>query len=242
MARYRGTMLAASVALGLVAAAGPAAQAAEDIPYVVTGNQHILIGVTLDEEAVRAALPEGLEPAEGMTGGVNLYTSTGGEGVDPYDRCYVWVDLVGFDSITGNKGRYILWIAGTSHLGKMERLGYRAEAGETAVTINGTSASATTSVGGEEVITAMVEFPDDACGPARGSLNYPSVPVGADGMPVTQYLFAAEICGATPVSVEFSAPADHTLSTLKPELAGWAAVARELSFAASPAMALPKAD
>jgi hypothetical protein len=50
-------------------------------PYVVHGNQHIIVGITLDEAAVRAALPEGFEPTKGITGGINLYNSKGGAGV-----------------------------------------------------------------------------------------------------------------------------------------------------------------
>ncbi len=90
-------------------AAGAIADASFSKPYVVRGNTHMLVGITLDEAAVRAALPEGLEPAEGISGGLNIYLSGGGYDHPAYSRAYVWVDLAGFDSASGAKGRYVLW-------------------------------------------------------------------------------------------------------------------------------------
>ena len=52
--------LAFAFGLVVLAVAAPRADAAD--PYVVRGNEHIIIGITLDEAAVRAALPAGLEP------------------------------------------------------------------------------------------------------------------------------------------------------------------------------------
>ncbi len=99
----------------LFALAPMVSSAGEDFkaPYLVGGNQHIIVGITLDETAVRAALPEGLEPVADLTGGLNVYTSQGGDGVAPYTRSYVWVDLEGYDSISGSRGRFILWGAST---------------------------------------------------------------------------------------------------------------------------------
>ncbi len=55
-------------------------------PYIVRGNNHILIGVSLDEIAVRAALPAGIEPTEGVTGGYNVYRSGGGYNTPAFTR------------------------------------------------------------------------------------------------------------------------------------------------------------
>ena len=84
------TRLMHILAAGVVALATGVgvAGAAENVPYVVRDNTHLLIGMTLDE-AVREILPDGLEPAEGITGGFQVYTSDGGEGVAGYTHSYV---------------------------------------------------------------------------------------------------------------------------------------------------------
>ena len=82
----------------------PLAAAADDSAYVVRGNTHIIIGVSLDEAAVRAALPAGMEPTEGITGGYNIYRSDGGYNTPAYTRAYVWADVEGYDSASGTKG------------------------------------------------------------------------------------------------------------------------------------------
>ena len=224
---------AGALALAVPLLAG-APTIAADGPYVVRGNQHIIIGITLDEAAVRAALPEGLEPAEGVTGGLNFYKSDGGEGVAAYQRTYVWVDVANFDSRTGAKGRYILWAADSTHRDKLAKGGYDVVVGDTALAEDGNTVSATTTIDGGEVMKVAVELTDAGCGPGMGTIDYPSQPAGGTDFVMTQYTFAGQLCGAKPVSVDISAPADHPLNRFKPASVVWAAVARELSFSASP--------
>ena len=223
-----------------VAALIGSADAGENVPYVVRGNTHMLIGVTLNEAAVREILPEGLEPAEGTTGGFQVYSSDGGEGVQAYRRSYVWVDLAGYDSLTGNKGRYILWLADTAHAQKMGKIGYVTTAGDVGLDEANGMLTGTVVVGGVQLAKAAVEAGD--CGGGTGVINYPSMPKWGGGMAVTQYAFAGKFCGAKMTKMTLSAPADHPLTKLNPKPAGWAAVARELSFSATPAMPLPKKD
>lgn len=235
MMRPNMTLAAAALAL---AAAPVAGWSAENVPYVVRGNTHMLIGVTLNEAAVREMLPAGLEPAAGLTGGLQVYTSDGGEGVAAYARGYVWVDLAGMDSITGNPGRYILWAVDTAHAAKLSGLGYDATPGEATLSESDGRLTGAASVDGAQVILASVTAGD--CGAGTGVINYPSMPVWAEGMAVTQYAFAGDFCGAELVGMEITAPKGRPLAKLAPQPAGWAAVARELSFSATPAMPLPK--
>ncbi len=219
------------------AAATGVSNAAENVPYVVRGNTHMLIGVKFDEAAVREFLPTGLEPADGISGGIQVYTSGGGEGVAAYSRTYAWVDLAGYDSLTGSKGRFILWLADTVHSEKMGGLGYITTPGDVSLAEADGTLTGVAVVDGAQIWTGSVEGGD--CGAGTGVINYPSVPTDAKGMAVTQYAFAGKFCGATLSGIEISAPADHPLSKLNPQPAGWAAVARELSFSATPAMPLP---
>ena len=229
----------AGAALALAAAANTS-WSAENVPYVVRGNTHMLIGVTLNEAAVREMLPAGLEPAAGVTGGLQVYTSDGGEGVAAYARSYVWADLAGMDSITGNPGRYILWVVDTAHAGKLSGLGYDATAGEATLSEAEGALTGAAAVDGTQVLSASVKAGDCAAG--TGVINYPSMPEWADGMAVTQYAFAGNFCGGELLGMEIAAPEGHALRKLDPQPAGWAAVARDLSFSATPAMPLPKAE
>ncbi|MDF2235729.1 hypothetical protein P2H44_24500 [Albimonas sp. CAU 1670] len=237
MHRLRNMLATAVVAL---AAAANAGWSAENVPYVVRGNTHMLIGVTLNEAAVREMLPEGLEPTEGVTGGLQVYTSEGSDSVEAYTRSYVWADLSGMNSITGNPGRYILWVADTVHAKKMAGLGYDSQAGEVTLAESEGILTGAAQVDGAQVLNASVKAGD--CGAGTGVINYPSKPEWAEGLAVTQYAFAGKFCGGELVGMEITAPEGHALSKLAPQPAGWAAVARELSFSATPAMPLPKSD
>jgi hypothetical protein len=204
-------------------------------PSIMRGNQHIIIGITLDEAAVRAALPAGLEPAEGMTGGLNVYTSQGSDTVAPYTRSYVWVDLAGHDSVTGSKGRFILWVADSGDTAAMEHLGYLGALGMTALSRDGKSMTGTTTVDGKDIMKVQIALGDDACGEAAGSLNYPSRLDGAGPMVLTQYVWSAEaVCGATPVSADFVVDGGHALSKFAPTSLNWAIFGDQLSIGRSP--------
>jgi hypothetical protein len=77
-------------------------------PYVLIGFDTIVTGVTCDEAVIRKALPAGVVPAKEMTGGINIYTASGGFGPGAFSAAYFWVDLEGMDSSDGTKGRWML--------------------------------------------------------------------------------------------------------------------------------------
>jgi hypothetical protein len=222
----------------MVASAGEAFKA----PYLVGGNEHIVIGITLDEAAVRAALPEGLEPAADITGGLNIYTSQGGDGVAPYTRSYVWVDLEGYDSVSGSKGRFILWAASNPGAEKLQHRGYDAISGDTKLERAGNTVTGSTSVDGNEVMKVEIELTGEACSPAAGSLNYPSDLDGTSPRVISQFFWSGSVCGATPVSVEMSVGPDHALAKYKPTAVSWGVLAEDLSFSGSPPFPQKMAD
>jgi len=226
------------IALGAVAVAlAPSLLSAGETykaPYVVSGNQHILVGITLDEAAVRAALPKGLKPTKSVSGGLNFYTSKGGDTVPAYTRGYVWADVEGYDSINGTKGRFILWVATNPGAGKLGKIGYDEVKGDTKLERNGKNVTGSTSVDGKEVMNVAIKLGDDPCGPALGTLNYPSMPSTAKSLVMTQYAFTGSICGAKAVSADISVGNDHPLAKFKPTAMIWAAFAEDLSFSGSP--------
>ena len=96
--------IAVSVACGSSAAADPILPP----PYQMAGTNHVLIGVVWDEAAVRKVLPPGITPVKDMTGGINIYQAERGYVIGPYQSAYFWVDVEGFDSPEGIKGRWML--------------------------------------------------------------------------------------------------------------------------------------
>ena len=122
----------------------------------------------------------------------------------------------------------------------MAKVGYITTPGDISPTEADSAITGTVAVDGAQVRKGSVDASE--CGAGTGAINYPSVPTWGEGMAVAQYAFAVDFCGATMTGLEFSAPTGHFLAKLNPQSAGWAAVARNLSFSATPAMALPKTN
>lgn len=217
------------LALPIMATVTPV-QAAE--PYAVHGNTHIVIGITLDEAAVRAALPEGLVPAEGTTGGINIYRSEGGAGVAAYERGYIWADLAGLDSITGSQGRRILWAIDSVHSDSLKALGLDAAAGSTNLVEDGKSIEGVAALDGSPATTVAIGISEDDCQRSSGSVNYAN-DIAEVGLTVTQIGWAGDICSTTSVDVDFD-PDDSKLQQFKPTSVDWAVLIRDLSFSSSP--------
>ncbi len=224
--RLTATAVALAISLAGAALAGDAGHG----PYVVRGNTHMIVGVTLDEAAVRAALPEGLEPTEGITGGYNIYTSGGGHDHPAYTRAYVWADLAGYDSVSG-PARYVLWGVTGPGSDVAQAEGINLFDGASEITETGATVVGVGLEGEAEIIRAEITLNDEPCGEASGILNYPVVLPDGGGKAMHQYPFAADICGAAPVSLEVSVGAYHALNAFKPTQVLWAALARNLSFA-----------
>jgi hypothetical protein len=234
-----GAVLAVLISTGTISNTAEAGET----PYVVRGNQHILIGITLDEKAVRAALPKGLTPAKGMTGGINLYTSNGGEGVKAYGRSYVWVDLDGQDSVTGTKARYVLWAATSTGPGKLKKVGTPEVQGDTALGKSGRTVSGALMIKGNKIMTGAIELNEDGkCGPISGTMNYPSLPKAGGKIMMTQYAFSGTACGAKPKLADIAVGADHPLAKFKPTKLVWAAYVPDLSFSGSPLLTIKMAE
>jgi len=212
-------------------------------PYVVRGNQHMIVGITLNEAAVLAALPKGLVPTKGVTGGINVYSSKGGEGVAAYSRFYVWADVAGHDSVNGTPGRYILWAATSTGPDKLKKAGNVEVQGAAVMKKSDRDVSGVATAGGEELAKIAIKLADGPkCGPLAGSVNYPSKRASDGKMVITQYTAAGTACGAAPVSVAFSVDTSHPLSKYKPTKLTWAAFVPDLSFSGSPLIPIKLAE
>ena len=77
-------------------------------PYQMTGGNHVFVGVVWDESAIQAALPRGVRPVSGMTGGINVYQVAQGHVIGPYQSAYLWVDVEGYDAAPDMPARWML--------------------------------------------------------------------------------------------------------------------------------------
>jgi hypothetical protein len=64
------------------------------------------VGVVFEEAAVRNALPAGLDPAPGLTGGIAVYGGEEGLALSPLSTGHVWIDTV--EEVSGATARYMV--------------------------------------------------------------------------------------------------------------------------------------
>jgi hypothetical protein len=103
-----GISVIAGAALAVAAVTSKAEEKIQPPPYEIAGGNFVILGVVWDEAAIRKALAPGIQPVSGMTGGINIYSVERGYVIGPYSAAYLWVDIEGFDSPEGIKGRWML--------------------------------------------------------------------------------------------------------------------------------------
>jgi hypothetical protein len=200
----------AGAALAVSAVTSKAEEKIQPPPYEMSGGNFMILGVVWDEAAVRKALPPGIQPASGMTGGINIYSAERGYVIGPYSAAYLWVDIEGFDSPEGIKGRWML--AGvygpqpktSAALKTYYGLPVRPGSSRFEPTADGKRAVAT--VDGHDVITAEIKAVPGPCEAAAISLNYETLSPETKQVGVTKIPFVGDSCKAEPVSVKITAP------------------------------------
>lgn len=70
----------------------------EGPPYQVIASDFLLNLVSLDPEAAKAMLPDGISCSEEPTGLVGFYRATNGAGITPYSACFIAVEVQGHDA------------------------------------------------------------------------------------------------------------------------------------------------
>jgi hypothetical protein len=204
--RTLGISLIAGVALVLASVTSKAEEEIQAPPYQVAGMNGISIGTVWDEAAIRKALPPGIEPVKGMTGGINIYSAERGYVIGPYSAAYFYVDIEGFDSPEGIKGRWML--AGvygpetktSAELKAYSWLPVRAGTSRFEPTTGGKRAIGT--VNGQDFVTAEFKSVPGSCQAAAVLLNYVVLSretgqIGVNKIPVTMDSCKAELVSAT---------------------------------------------
>jgi hypothetical protein len=178
-------------------------------PYQLAGLNGVTLGVVWDEAAIRKALPPGIEPVKGMTGGINIYSAERAYVIGPYSSTYYFVDIEGFDSPEGIKGRWMLAgvygpQAKASAAFKASGFPVRPGTSRSEPTADGKRAIGT--VNGQDFITAEYKSVPGSCEPAAIELNYVTMSPQAEQLVVSTIPGVLDACKAELVSAKVDAP------------------------------------
>lgn len=209
--------LAAAAALALAAPA--AAEDAPPPPWIMTGANTVTVAVIWDAASLEGLLPEGLEPADDVSGGVNIYTAEGGYGLSPYSAAYAYVNVKGRTTAAGAGARHVI----QGYYGPDPKLAAAMRTWFGAVIDTGESSQRAadgtwTGEGGGDGATLTITVtpgPESGCVPLAGGLNYVGEAGPGDGFGLLRIPFAGTYCPATPVSVEISGPEGSRFGQLK---------------------------
>lgn len=214
------SIFAASI-ITLAACGAAAAADAPNGPFLAMGGQVVEVGLSFDEAAVRAALPEGLEPAEGFTGGIDIYHLDHGWGIAPYSAGYLWIDLADHPSPDGTPGRFMVQGFYSEKFRAIASLHQEVivDGSGTLTDADGTI-SGSAGPNGAEVLKLSVKVDPTKCFTAAEGMGDYIWKDGA-GFTVMHIPTVVDGCEALPISVEILA-SDGPLAALKPTAMLWA--------------------
>jgi hypothetical protein len=234
LARAVGTASIIGVVLGMTGGVSTAQDKVLPPPYQMAGTNHVFLGVIWEEAAVRKALPPGITPVKEMSGAINIYQADKGYVIGPYQSAYFWVDIEGFDSPEGIKGRWML--AGVygpkEHTPKTlnESYGFPVRLGTSRFESTTDGKRAIGTVNGQDFITVEIKSVPGGCEAAAGRVNYPGVSPATGQVVVNEIPFVGEFCKAEPVSVKVTAPSGDPFSAYPIAKVVWAAELKNGSF------------
>jgi len=213
-------------------------------PYQIAGSNHVMVGVVWDEAAVRKALPPGITPVKEMTGAINIYQADKGYVIGPYQSTYFWVDIEGFDSPDGTKGRWML--AGVygpeakTSAALKEYYGMPVRVGTSRFEQTAEGKRAIGTVNGQDFVTVEIKSDSSPCEPVAGRLNYPGLPAKTKQLVVNEIPFVGDFCKAEAVSVNVNAPPGDLFGKFPIARVVWAAEFKNGAFSFSPPKAVDK--
>lgn len=205
-------------------------------PYLQANVQLISVGVAFNEAAVRAVLPPGITPAPGFTGGINIYQAPTGYPLTPYSGAYVWIDIAGYDSPVGAKGRWILeGFYGPEPVPAAirENLGWPVRAGASRFETTEGGKRAVALLAEREVISVDIQPSTGACRPIRGKVNYVSQLGPSRALIVNEIPYAGEACLATATAVKIEGPDGDPINELAAVRILWAHELTSFTFSLS---------
>jgi len=194
-------------------------------PYLLTQGEHLIILFEAEESALKSLLPAGMKPAAGNVVGLNMYHTGPVVGLVPYTSSYLWINVDGFDSPDGTKGRWMVqgWYGPEPVPSALKNYGgFPVQLGVTHYERDGNRVHAMLSVDGANLIDATMTLKEGKPAPVSGLLNYPTLgrnlaQPGSSAVVVNRIPVVGEIVPATPVSVDFHFRDTDAAKALKPK-------------------------
>jgi hypothetical protein len=175
-------------------------------PYQIAGSHHITVDVIWDARQVRRLLPPGIEPTPEMTGGIDIYQTERGYGLGAYHSAYFYVDVLGFDSPDGTRGRWKLeGVYGPNPKvtdALQTHFGWAISNGSATLQRQGDTRIASGTRNGKIFVTVKIERLAGGCQTVSGIANYPGMPRNPNRIAVITVPFTGQYCPAKPVSVD----------------------------------------
>jgi hypothetical protein len=218
-ARFSKTLGIGVIAGATLAVASVSSNAADQIqppPYLTAGMSVVSVSVVWDEAAIRKALPPGIEPAKGMTGGINITSIERAYMFGPYSVAYFYVDVEGFDSPEGIKGRWML--AGvfgpqTEPSAALKAYyGWPVRPGASRSEPSADAKRAIGTVNGQDFVTVEYRSVSGSCKPVAVLLNYISLSPETKRVSVLKAPVVGDTCKAELVSAKVNAPSGDPFS------------------------------
>jgi hypothetical protein len=195
----------------MILLASTVSRADEAAPQMSLIPEAVIVALSFDENRVRKLLPAGLKLAPGATGQVAVYPISMPAGPGDFTHAYVSVDVEGFDSPSGIKGRYILAeVAGPapSAVRTIASHGFPVRLGSSYLTATPTGKRGYVTRDGIELLSAEIRPKPEPCSAVAGSVNYVGLNAGSKLL-LTRFSFMGQVCGAEPVNVQImTSPSD----------------------------------
>lgn len=197
-------------------------------PYLVSVTEQLGIVFEADESALKSLLPPNVKPAAGNTVGLNMYRAQV-LGLVPYAASYLWINVDGFDSPDGTKGRWMSqgWYGPEPVTTVFKtQFGYPVELGATRVEREGNRIHAVLNSGGADLINAAIALKEANPNAVGGVLHYPALRRNLSGgaaqtamsdIIVNRLPFTGEVIPASPVSLEFHFSDTDAAKVLQPK-------------------------
>ena len=240
------TMIMLSAIPWLVVLGGMMAWAEETLvppPYQMADTHHIVVGVTWDEAVIRTRLPPGIKPVEGMIGGISIYQAPKGYGITPYQSAYFWVDIEGFDSPQGTKGRWMLqgvYGPADQTVNALRAFyGFPVRNGTSRIEDTAERTHATGMLNGQPFVTVEIKPMPDPCQNVSGTLNYLGLVEKTQQIVMNQIPYTVDVCKAEVLSVKMTAPPGDPLAAFHPAKVLWAAEFQKGAFSFSRPLPAP---
>lgn len=205
------------------------------LPHLIRNGTGIQIGAIFDRDAVAPFVPPGVELLDTVTGGINVSDCPDGWGLTPYRIAWVWLDVRGYLSDTGQACRMPVFAFVE---GRLAQIHYRKPPGFITLRNDGDWVEAVAGPAGVAQMRVRL-LPGSRSDSTPDTRNY--LMKDADGgLHLSPVSSLAERSDCEGVTVAFSG--DERLERLRPVKLTWAWYKRNLSYTCGAWIPVRQAD